>query len=269
MPSTVTPASPDFPLADLIQRDQGATLTCPLYSGASLVAPTQAGSTFSLLRPDRTAIVDAQAVTVSSSIARYTVSAGTIASESYGDGYLARWSLVVSGVTYLFENEAQIVRKLPAPAAAHHNIIGRYTDAERWLVGLEVDGAPATTFQHWLNEAWTDLSRWLIQRGNRPHLVSNSSDLVEAHILWTWYRFSEDLAQGADPDGRWAAAAEKTEKRLYDYLGTLTLRYDSSDAGTPDATRRAARGVLVLTSRGHGVAVDNFGADQLGRLGGR
>lgn len=248
MPSTSSPPAARFDLPDLLEQAQGGTLTCPLYSGEDLVAPSS--GTFSLLRADGTAIVDAQAVTVSGDVAQYTVSSASLSSETRGLGFRVRWSLVVSGVTYTYDNEAGIVRAVPAPPATHGHVARRWTGWESYLTGVAIDGVLQTTFAHWLGEAWLEMQRWLLRQGNRPHLVLASYELLDLHIAWTWWRFCEDKAVDSNAEDRWERKATQAKQDLDELKGEVSFTVDDNDDGAvaASADKQPAMPPLFLTS---------------------
>jgi hypothetical protein len=243
MGTTRTEYSAPFPHADLIQRDQGATLTCPVERNDALVTPT--AGTFTLRKPDGTALIDAQAVTIPSDTAQYAVSSASIADEPYRGGYIAEWTLTVAGSSRSFRNEVQIVRHVPSQPANQAALEARHTTLTRDLAGTG-----ETTLQKWLDEAMRQMTRWLIQKGNRPNLIVQSSDLFDLYVAWTLRLYFYDLSQLADPNGHRRQLADDYKAELEQLKNTISFAYAPNDTTTPEGRRRAARPQTFLGTSG-------------------
>jgi hypothetical protein len=244
MPVDRTEYATAFDVPDCVQRDIGGTLTCPVYRNGALVAPTQAGSTFSLRKKDGTLLVDGAAVTVASSIATYALAAATIADEPYSAGYRAEWKLIISGVTYNFRNEVYIVRYAPALPISDRNLLGRHTNLARFLAGTG-----RTTFQTDIETAWTELQRWLIQKGNRINLIVQSTDLVDLLRVWTMKNILFDVkssANGAQFNDLYEEYVEELKG-----LKNVNFAYAPDDDTQPETQRRAAEPTTFLAVSGY------------------
>jgi len=246
MPSTATQYASRFQAPDLLQRDQGGTLTCPVYRSGALVKPDS--GTFTLKR-GATALVNALAVSFTGDVAEYTVGAPSLAGQPLDMRYHVEWALVMpDGNTRTLRNDAGVVRAAPTQAATDLDLSARHSNIARAL-----QGTGETDFQKWLDESWVQLTRWLIRKGNRPELVISSSDLLELHTLWTLKVFYGDLF---DQDERYSqlyrryagGGGEKGELR--EAQDAIHFVYDSTDDGVPDPERRSARPQTFLGSRG-------------------
>lgn len=249
--------APRFEIPDLVQRDLGAVLSCPLDKDGAVVAVTQSGSTFSLRKPDGSLLVSAAAVTVGvDGIPTYTLSAGAIAAEPFQMGYRAEWSLVVAGQTASFRNEVGIVRCVPPLPISDRNLTGRHSTLDRSL-----NGTGRSSWQAWIETTWLECQRWLIQKGNRPHLIVQSSDLVDLMRVWTFYNIFVDL-MSAGNDPRYGELKRSYGDELEALKKTLSVSYAAADGAPPDAHRRPMQPVTFLGTSGWPDAGRGYGFDR-------
>lgn len=259
MPVTRTTYSTSFELPDLIQRDLGATLTCPVEVNDAKVTPS--AGTFTLRRSDGTKIIDAAAVTIPSDTAQYAVAAGVIASEPYGMGYQAEWSLTLSGVAQTFRNEVGICRVVPSCPVTQTMLEDRHTGVTR-----DLSGTGETTLQKWIASAWKQFNRWLLQQGNRPQALLYPHEMVDIVTVWALRAFYFDIAQHADREGHRAKYAEDYRLELDALKGSTHFAYSKADDVVADSRRRSAQPVTTLGShgwpeygRGYGYDPDRWG----------
>lgn len=228
---------------DHLERGRANALSCPVYQDGALVAPTEAGSTVSIYDASGTAKVDGAAVTVTASIATYSYNpAATLTLE---EGWRVEWSLVISGTTHVFRNDAALVRKVLYPVV---------TDADlfRRVSALDPNGnspiSSLTDYQDYLDEAWATLQLRLLGRGSRPYLVMNPSAMREPHLLLTLALIFDDFATRLNQT--YAERAAEYRRQFELAWGDLRFVYDEDDDGEADSQhRRAGQPVYWLTGR--------------------
>ena len=93
MPVVRTDYAPGAEIPDCIQKDLNSTLSYPVYRDDALVAVTQAGSSFSLRRPDGTMLISNRAITVVGGEPQVTVTAADLSNEPYQMGVQVRMDL--------------------------------------------------------------------------------------------------------------------------------------------------------------------------------
>jgi hypothetical protein len=245
MPVVRTEYAAGVEIPDLIQRDLGATLSYPLYRDDAVVPVTQAGSTFSLRKPDGNLLIGPAAVTVGGDgIPTYAIAAGTIANEPFQMGYRAEWSLVVAGVTSAYRNEVGIVRCAPPLPISDRNLTGRHSKLDTWL-----QGTGKTTWQSWIDMTWYEVQRWLIQRGNRAHRIFQTSDLVDLVRVWTMFNILRDVVSSQNGE-KFRELYTEYKDELKALQDSTTFAYSQTDEATPDRHRRTARPVTFLGTSG-------------------
>jgi len=227
----------------MVERGRSNLIKCAVYRSGLLAAPS--AGTVTLYNEDGSPVVDGAAVTVSGSVAQYTIPAGTIAGLTLGDGWIVEWSLTMpDGVVHTYRNEAALVRRALYPVV---------TDADlyRRVSSLDPSGntplSSATTYQEHRDEAWTAIQNRLIAAGNRPNLVTSPTALREAHLLLTLALIFEDFATRLNDAYEGRADAYR---RQYDQeFRRVQLKYDTDDDGTPDfGGRRSAVPTVWLGS---------------------
>jgi hypothetical protein len=257
MPVVRTEYAPGFEVPDCVPLDLGATLSCPVYRNDAIVVVTQAGSTFSLRKPDGTLLVDAAAVVVGGDgIPTYALSAGALADESYGVGYRAEWKLVIAGVTHTFRNEVYLVRYAPTLPISDRDLTGRHAKIDTWLAGTG-----KSTWQDWIETTWFECQRWLIGKGNRPHLIVQSTDIKDLMRVWTMKNVLADVMSSQNgPQYRELYADYRDQ--LEHLLSTTSFAYAPADDTTPARRRRPASPVTFLGTNGWLDAGRGYGFDR-------
>lgn len=242
--SATTHLTARFLTADYLTRGRDNDLSCPLWRDGALVAPTEAGSTVSIYDASGTAIVSAAAVTVTGSIATYTLAAALVpTSLQLGMGWRVEWSLVVAGVTpspRMFRNNAGLVRSELAPVITDADLFRRVT-------ALNPDhAAPLSTltdYQDFLDEAWVTLHGRVVGKGSLPHLIMEPSALREPHLLLTLQLIFEDFQTRLNE--QFATQAADYREQFKAAFGELRFEYDMADSGRSDGRRKRAASPTV------------------------
>lgn len=175
------------PYPVMLQRGRAATTKLEVYRDGALSAPTQAGSTYALLGPDGSTVASG-AVTVTSSVATYSLSAGDLPTTlTLGEGYQERWVLVLAdGTTRTIDREAAVILRPLYPVITDADLEGVYPDLSSWR------GASVASMQAWIDEGWRQIISRLIAQGVLPYLVKSSHAFRTAHLhltlaLWAAY----------------------------------------------------------------------------------
>ncbi len=233
MSSDDTLYSARFLYPTFIERGRDNVIKCPVYRDGSVVAPSS--GTVSVYDDGGAAVVDAQAVTIASSIAQYNVTNATTTSLALDDGWRVEWSLVMpDGVTHLFRNDASLVRAALYPVLTDADLyrrVGSLDPSDNDVITNE------TTYQKYRDEAWTAIQNRLIAMGNRPALVASPTALREAHLLLTLAYIFEDLSTRLNEayEGR----AEMYRRHYDQEFKRLTFKYENDEEdGTTDAGHR-------------------------------
>ena len=156
-----------FPLPSLLERGIDTVIKAPVYQAGALVAPS--AGTVTIYDETNTARVSAAAVTITDSVATYTVTAGTTSGLTLADGWRVEWSLTVSGGTVRAVNEASLVRQIVRPMISDVDIFRR-------VPALDPSSASVITsesnYQDYIDEANTEIQLRLISAGRRPWVGS-------------------------------------------------------------------------------------------------
>lgn len=217
---------------DYLVRGVDNTISCPLYLGGALVAPS--AGTVSVYDASNTAVVSGATVTVAGSVASYTVPAAVLpASLALGMGWRVEWTLTVAGVATVYRNTAGLVRSLLAPVVTDADLYRRES-------GLDPSGAAPlsslTTFQDYIDEAWVTLHGKLVGKGSLPHLICEPAALRESHLLLTLALIFEDFKTRLSETH--AQKADQYMARFEKAWSELAFEYDKSDSGQSDGRRK-------------------------------
>lgn len=233
------PYSARIPVPYDIVRGQATTIRCPAYRDGALVSPSSGTCT---VYDGSGTVVSTGATVLSSSVSTYTFTPSS--SLTLGEGWRVEWSLVLASVQHVFRSDAALVRVALYPVVSDQDLYRRVS-------GLNPSGAAPlstlTTYQDYLDEAWTTLVLRLISKGNRPALISSPSALRECHVLLTLSLIFEDFAVRLRES--FAEDAARFREHYEAEWARLSFTYDSSDSGVSPAQRRAARGPIILSGR--------------------
>lgn len=216
-------------------------ISCPLWQDGALVAPTQAGSTVSVYNGNSTAIVSAAPVTVTGSIATYTVLAASLPTTlPRGMGWRVEWSLIIPSVTpspRVFRNAAGLTRSALVPVVTDADLFRRES-------GLNPAGAAPvsslTDYQDYIDEAWITLHGRLVGKGSLPHLIMEPSALREPHLTLALHLIFQDFRTRLAET--WREKAEDYANQYKAAWSELVFEYDASDSGQSDGRRKRAAG---------------------------
>lgn len=240
MSSTTRDYSARFMLPELIERGRDELIKCPVYYDGALAAPS--AGTVSLYKPDNTKAVDGATVTISGSVAQYTISTATLSGETLGEGWRVEWSLTMpDSVDHLFRNTAALVRgRLYMPITDD--------DLIRVVSGLDPSSSTALSsvanWQSYISEAWLTIELRLINQGNRPNLILDPSALREASLALTLALIFDDLSTRLNE--AYETRAAKYRDQFEGAWGRLRFDYDTDDDGTADQTKRPAMATVWL-----------------------
>ena len=215
-----------------IERGRDNTLTCPVYDGATLTAPSSGACTI------RTAhgVISSGAVSVVSSVAEYTITAAQMSGLSYSDDVSVEWALVMpDGVTHTFRSEGAICR-----------VSGQQRVIPADLYRLEPYLDPASTGAVWSQtgvdqciEAHLEVETDLWVRRGRPYLVVSQPALRRVELLTALRMCCEALATTGR--GTYADKVQRYTDQLAATKSATTLQYDvDGDGRIDDASHRSA-----------------------------
>lgn len=234
-----SPYTARIPVPYDIVRGQATVLRCPVYRDGELVEPSSGTCT---VYDSSSVVVSTGATVLSSSVSTYTFTPSS--SLTLGEGWRVEWSLTLSSVIHVFRSDAALVRVGLFPVVSDQDLFRRVSGLNP---SASAPLSSLTTFQDYLDEAWTCIVLRLIGKGNRPALISSPSALREVHILLTLSLIFEDFAvrlrpSYSDDAARWRAQYEVEWDRL-------SFTYDSGDTGVSSSQRRAAQGPMILSGR--------------------
>lgn len=228
-----------FETQEFLVKNSAQIIQCPLYLAGSLVAPTS--GTVSIYNGSNVAVVDAASVTISSSIATYSIVSNTFSSQTLGDGWKVVWTLTVSGVVIPpIERWASLCRKrLVCPISAQDlydmNATLNPSNGQNTVPsGTNWDGK--------IKMAWTTITNDLVNEGKRPYLISDESALRNVVLYLTLSLIFEEL-HTIKPNLGFEAYAERYFDQYTKAWSTKQLMYDVANDG--DHTNDVPKAILA------------------------
>ena len=236
-----------FEIPDLIARGRTNLLKCPTYRSGALAAPSS--GTVSIYAASNEAIISAAAVTISGSIAQYSLTSGTLSGRSVEEGWRVEWALTMpDGVVHTFRNDGALVRARLDPVITDADIFRRHPDFDPADTASVVSAG--TDYQDHLDEAWIEIQLSLISRGNRPNLIISPSALRLLHLYSALELICRNFSSSSGDGSRWIALSETYREKARSAWGDLNFVYDSDDDGSADDSdrRRAVSSSIWLGS---------------------
>jgi len=216
------------------QRGRIQTAAIEVYRDGALVAPTS--GTYTLYKPDGSKLVDAQAVTVTSSVATYSLASGTdplLASTlTLGEGYLEVWALTISGVRYDYRRQVALAMYEFHPVVTDADIEAEYPDLDA------LQGTALSSWQGMIDQAWKGIIDRLRGLGHYPYLIMSPESFRRVHIEWTLYLIFRwaSLNQG----DRWATLREEHKRGMDRAWSEMNFVVDTDHDGFADSQDRRA-----------------------------
>lgn len=241
--NTISPRSARFIGPEVLQKGATNPITCPVYHGGALVAPT--GGTVTLYS-GAGATLHSASVTVSGSIATASLAGSVTSSLTPADDLRLEWALSFSGdaAATIFTRSAVLALRRLHPVITDADLLRRHSDLTERRPSTE------SSYQDYIDEAWAQIEGRLIAAGNRPWLILNQEALRPAHLALALALVFEDFASGGPGSTEWERAARYRAEWDSEW-NALRLTYADPTSGTdPDpGTKKGARPPVFLMGR--------------------
>ena len=208
-----------------IERGRDNVLTCPVYAGATLTAPSSGTCT---VRTED-GVISTGAVVIAGSVAEYTITAAQMTGLTYSDDVSVEFALTMpDAVVHTFRSEGAICRVSGQQ---------RVTPADLYRLELYLD--PASGGAVWSQtgadqciEAHLEVETELWLAGRRPYLVVSQSALRRVEMLTALRMCCEALSTTGrqtfvDKAARYTQLLAQTKQQA-------TLQYDVDGDGRID-----------------------------------
>jgi hypothetical protein len=230
------------PYPDWIQRGRQTVVKFPLRRGSSLQAPS--AGTFALIDPNGDTVTSGN-VTITGSIAQYTLSSSVLASTLVvGEGYQEVWTLTLAdGTTRTYDWEAAIILRPFFPVVAQTDIEGEYP-----LIDT-LRGSLITDWQGFIDAAWKEIMTRLIAEGAFPYRIKSPSAFRSAHLNLALAKIWRFLASHSPHAGHYLELEKKHQELWNSAWATINFAADNDDDGRPeDPNSRQALGTITHAS---------------------
>lgn len=231
-----------FTLPRFLQRNLDRVVSMPVYRDGALVAP--ASGTYTLYNQNHVALIDAQNITVTGSIATYPVTAAVVdANQVLDSKWQEEWVVVLAGDTYTFRRPVHLVLRELYPVITTLDLYNYHRDLNPLAAGTIV--ASGTDHQDQIDEAFDFLQARLLRKGKRPYLILDPESLRESHINKTLSVIFRDLMLD-QTDGKYGELADFYEGQLKASWGELVFIYDTDQDGDPTDEEESTSAVPVV-----------------------
>lgn len=232
---------------DEIMRAEDNILECPVQLDGSPALDSADSGTVTVYDEAGTAIVSAAAVTITSGIAVYTLTAATVPSTlSLSDRWQVVWALTIDGTDYVFKRKAALVRSRIYPVVCESDMTTLHFELRLWVDQHD------QSLQQYIDGAWKFLYTWLRNQGKRPYLVLESTALFEPHLDLALALAFADMALLTSND-KYLKYAEDYRKRYDEARSGMEFAYDYDEDGFEDVDEGAqpAESVVFLCKPGN------------------
>ena len=152
MPDAETVYSARWSGPSIIERNKAQTIAVAIERDGQ--APTIASATFTLYKPDGTALsgYDAAVATVSGgTITSPSITAASTVNESLNKDWMCRFDATISSLVYTFYNDAALVRARFYPPIGQTDLVARHHDV------AVLRPASLGSLQDYIDQAWADI----------------------------------------------------------------------------------------------------------------
>ena len=245
---TSTLPGPEDELPVFLQKDRAETRQLDLRSVGGDAIPVT-GGTYSLLDASGTAVINAQAVTVTNGVASYSVPS-TFADDHTlpQDTWREKWEMTGVGgggpTTMTFEREAMVCRVAPVRHVSLRTLVRMHSQWSRTLPKLRPDPG------EFIEDAWVELIKRMLGDGILPHRVLNWHTMSVVHKYWAAHLVCRDLQTDTSSPTKWDDLADDYWSRVQtEYEHQLGLVVDNDEDGVDEdpGTLTGAEPPLFLT----------------------
>jgi len=241
------PFSARIPFPEYLERNREQVVKLEVYRAGAIQAP--GSGTFSLFDPGGVAIVDAEAISVVTSRAQYTIPAAVLPlTTPVGEGWQEEWVLTSpGGVTRTFRRSCAVVLRALFPVISDVDLLACYTDLD------DLRPADQTSYQGYIDEAWRRVIGRLVARGRFPYLVLDPWSLREYTLETTLALVFADFGSSVG-EGRYVELAEMHKRTAAAAWRNLNFIYDEDHDGKPSGSgkRDSAHPVIFLSNAKRG-----------------
>jgi hypothetical protein len=224
-----------------LERGRGQVVKLPAYRDGALVAPTEAGSTFSLYDDSNQPVIDAQPISVTGSIASFEI-ADTVLTEDLqlADNWREEWSLVMPDGVRNVRRDAGLCLHLLYPVVTLEDLLAKH----RTLLDILPKTDPYA--QGYLDDAWITINNRIVSKGRRPYLIMSPWSTKELQENLTlsriFYDASTSLQEGG---GQYKRDGDRYKQDFENAWATLSFNYDSDQDGAADGTDQVSAEPVV------------------------
>ena len=245
MPSAEAEYSYPLRYPEMLVRGRANAVSMPVYGADGvLVSITEAGSTFTLLDPSGTAVVNAAAVTVTSSVPGYTIPAGTLPATltPLGEGWQEVWVLQTPDGERTVDREAALILRPLVPVVTYQTLLDEHYPT------LATFGLTRAQWEAFRIGAWAGILNDLIAAGHLPYLIKSSTAFRAHHAHRTLGLGFAALSLHQQARGNFAALAESHKAQAKAAWDAINFKTDRDhDGRVDDDGARTGSGGSVLT----------------------
>jgi hypothetical protein len=210
------------PVPVYIPKGIAFTSDLPWFAGDAPTPTAPTSATYTLRNASGTAVISAQAATITGSVATYAIGSSVLDAQTYGAHWQEEWAITYGGVAY-----APIVRRA---SLCRRELVCPVSTRSIQLAHPELVTYPAgdSSWSALLEDAWTWVLQQIEATGRRPYLVVGSDTLYRVTLYAALGRIFRSLSTYAGDAGRFAE---------------LATHYDANETSAPGGAYYTAPGL--------------------------
>jgi len=228
----------------IIEQGSDSVITCPLYRSGVLVAPSS--GTVTIYGAGNAVIVSAAAVTITSSIATYSVLSTATAGLVPAEGWRIEWTLLLStGRTRTIRTDGVLVMRRMYPVITDVDLLQLHPELTRLMPPTE------SNYQDYIDAMIAEAEGRLVAAGRRPWLIISAHALREYTLNGALAKIWRSLATGGTGTREWDLSEHYRSQSAAEWE-KLALVYAAETTAAPsDAAgkRRGASPTVWLSGR--------------------
>jgi hypothetical protein len=224
---------------DLIERGVEQSLAIKVYDKSTGQGAIITSGTMQLYYNGATAGTSGAVTVSSSNIGLVTRSVDSGEDDTLGAGYVAVWSLEISGTTYTFRRDYAMAAYLPKMVVSQDDLYARHPELRDQIPPNQ------TTWIPQIHEAFREITQRIADQGRRYWLIVSQGSPRLCHLYLT-FAISFRLLSSTS-DSRWTRLADQYQRMFDAEWEKLRFEYDADDNNASDG-QEAAQAVVYLSS---------------------
>lgn len=204
---------------DQARKDADYPVEVTVYSDGASVTPSSA--TVTVTDPDGTDQIDAESMSIASNVLTYTLDSAE--TDTLWENAFLKIDVTISSVVYRFTFIFDVVLNVLYPVISDTDLQGHYPKID------DDKFTDETSYTRQIEEAWIEVKRDIKNKGRRPHMLIDGSQLREVHLTRTLEIICDSFAK--DEEDIWWTRKLEFKERYSRLMSEMIIKYDADEDG--------------------------------------